>query len=338
MWNAESKTVGICYFGTKGGAPRQLLNLVKTSVKNGYKPLLFLSDKNELLEEFSQFQLQITSYEIPSGLNLALFNYRKRNDFKKRFISDVSKNTIDRLYFLMPHPWDFLTYKRLSKLNIEIWRAVHDLKPHSGDIWPNRFTVLRMIKNADVLVTFSRYVATNLKTDKLVLIDRIIESGQSSRSAEKNPHLILVIGRMKKYKNLQILEEVMGLLPTNYRLVVAGLGSRKLLNTPRVENVDRWLSNTEIESLIDKAGIVLLPYKEASQSGVIPLATSRSTPVVITAAGGLQEQIVPGVTGILAVDASAKSISRAILDADKVTWPDMMHQRDNVSFLKRLFS
>jgi len=338
VWNAESKTVGICYFGTKGGAPRQLLNLVKTSVKNGYKPLLFLSDKNELLEEFSQFQLQITSYEIPSGLNLALFNYRKRNDFKKRFISDVSKNTIDRLYFLMPHPWDFLTYKRLSKLNIEIWRAVHDLKPHSGDIWPNRFTVLRMIKNADVLVTFSRYVATNLKTDKLVLIDRIIESGQSSRSAEKNPHLILVIGRMKKYKNLQILEEVMGLLPTNYRLVVAGLGSRKLLNTPRVENVDRWLSNTEIESLIDKAGIVLLPYKEASQSGVIPLATSRSTPVVITAAGGLQEQIVPGVTGILAVDASAKSISRAILDADKVTWPDMMHQRDNVSFLKRLFS
>ena len=338
MWNAESKTVGICYFGTKGGAPRQLLNLVKTSVQNGYKPLLFLSDKNELLEEFSQFQLQITSYEIPSGLNLALFNYRKRNDFKKRFISDVSKNTIDRLYFLMPHPWDFLTYKRLSKLNIEIWRAVHDLKPHSGDIWPNRFTVLRMIKNADVLVTFSRYVATNLKTDKLVLIDRIIESGQSSRSAEKNPHLILVIGRMKKYKNLQILEEVMGLLPTNYRLVVAGLGSRKLLNTPRVENVDRWLSNTEIESLIDKAGIVLLPYKEASQSGVIPLATSRSTPVVITTAGGLQEQIVPGVTGILAVDASAKSISRAILDADKVTWPDMMHQRDNASFLKRLFS
>jgi glycosyltransferase involved in cell wall biosynthesis len=56
-----------------------------------------------------------------------------------------------------------------------------------------------------------------------------------------------------------------------------------------VEN--RWVPEGEIGALIAWADILVLPYKEASQSGVAPAAMAAGRYVVSTRVGGLVEQL-----------------------------------------------
>src|SRR5262249_40375832 len=58
---------------------------------------------------------------------------------------------------------------------------------------------------------------------------------------------------------------------------------------PDVVLVNRWLSDQEIPGILGTADAVVLPYDEASQSGVVPLAFPLAIPAIVTPAGGLIE-------------------------------------------------
>lgn len=65
---------------------------------------------------------------------------------------------------------------------------------------------------------------------------------------------------------------------------------------------------------------MVLPYVEASQSGVVEAAFAAALPSVVTPVGGLAEQIENGVTGLVAgaVDATAlaDAIERLVTDPE----------------------
>jgi hypothetical protein len=50
--HAMSRNVAIIYWGSRGGGPRQLLNLVNSVEKNGEGLFFYISSNNELLHEF----------------------------------------------------------------------------------------------------------------------------------------------------------------------------------------------------------------------------------------------------------------------------------------------
>ena len=66
----------------------------------------------------------------------------------------------------------------------------------------------------------------------------------------------------------------------------------------------------EFQTFINRIDFVVLPYKRASQSGVIPMSFAFGKTVVSTRVGALEEQI-PNGTGIL-VDPNSTAISSAI--------------------------
>ena len=63
-----------------------------------------------------------------------------------------------------------------------------------------------------------------------------------------------------------------------------------------------------------------MPYIEASQSGVIAIAHSLSTPVVVTPVGGLIDQISVGKNGLIARDTSPESLAESIDQALLMEW------------------
>ena len=67
----------------------------------------------------------------------------------------------------------------------------------------------------------------------------------------------------------------------------------------------RWVAEAEIPPLLATAGALVLPYREASQSGVVSLAHAVGVPVVATPVGGLAEQVTDGVDGAVAAAAAA---------------------------------
>jgi glycosyltransferase involved in cell wall biosynthesis len=58
---------------------------------------------------------------------------------------------------------------------------------------------------------------------------------------------------------------------------------------------------------------VVLPYREASQSGVVPLAFANGRPVIATDVGALGEAVEDGVNGLLVESATVEGLRDAIV-------------------------
>lgn len=121
---------------------------------------------------------------------------------------------------------------------------------------------------------------------------------------------LLFLGRFKPYKGIGMLLRAYARIVdrTDLALVVAGSGAltadeaRLLAALPpgRVFVLNRWMSDDDMHHLLESARFVVLPYTSATQSGVVPLASTSGVPAVATLTGGLPEQVVHGVTGLLA--------------------------------------
>lgn len=88
----------------------------------------------------------------------------------------------------------------------------------------------------------------------------------------------------------------------------------------------RHLSNAELVQLIEDARVVVLPYVDASQSGVVLTAYALERSVITTDVGGLSDYVLDGVTGEVVApgndDQPAAATVRACLE------PGLLVQRE----------
>ena len=141
---------------------------------------------------------------------------------------------------------------------------------------------------------------------------------------------ILFFGRIRPYKGIEYLLDAFRLLSTdeqaNYRLIVAGepkKGSEDYLDEIQ-QSVDRnfkqgqvilriqFIPDEEMETYLKGADVLVLPYKEIFQSGVLFLAYSFGLPVVATDVGSFREEIVEGSTGFLSKPGDPAELAKAI--------------------------
>lgn len=74
---------------------------------------------------------------------------------------------------------------------------------------------------------------------------------------------------------------------------------------------DRFVYDDEIPAFFSLAGLLVLPYRSATQSGVTQIAFHFDVPMVVTGVGGLAEIVRDGVTGYVC-DPTPQSIAAAI--------------------------
>lgn len=128
------------------------------------------------------------------------------------------------------------------------------------------------------------------------------------QSSEK---YFLFFGRIDKYKGLyQMLRSYQAAKDINRPLIIAGKGEmtedEMLLcsNDKRIILLNRCISDNEMIYLFQNAEAVILPYIEATQSGIIPIAYKFSIPVITSDVKGLTQFVEDGETGIICHDLS----------------------------------
>jgi glycosyltransferase involved in cell wall biosynthesis len=133
---------------------------------------------------------------------------------------------------------------------------------------------------------------------------------------------VLFFGRIWPYKGLDNLiraEPWIAQQIPDVRIVIAGQGEdferyrRLMVHPERFAVLNRHISDAEVATLFRQASVIVLPYIEASQSGVIPIAYTYGKPVVGTTVGGLPEMIDDGVTGFLVPPGNEKRLAAAII-------------------------
>lgn len=137
---------------------------------------------------------------------------------------------------------------------------------------------------------------------------------------------LLFFGHVRPYKGLGLLLEAMAhvvrALPSIHLLVagefyvdrrhyerqIAALG----LGTG-VTLVDHFVPHEQVGMYFVAADLIVLPYLHATQSGIVPIAAYHERPVVVTAVGGLPEQVVDGETGYVVPPGDASALAEAIV-------------------------
>lgn len=80
-----------------------------------------------------------------------------------------------------------------------------------------------------------------------------------------------------------------------------------------------WLAEVAVNAAVATFDVLVLPYTEASQSGVLGVAMAEGVPVVVTPVGGLREQVAATGMGVVADAVSAEALAAAL---DRLCAPD----------------
>jgi glycosyltransferase involved in cell wall biosynthesis len=212
--------------------------------------------------------------------------------------------------------------------------TVHDPVVHPGDSQPPRHAqVLRrlLLRHAGLVFVHAESLRDELERSAHVSGPiEIVPHGTTIPEIQSLPARpsILFFGRISAYKGLDVLLDSMQAIWDQVpaaRLVIAGEGDlpdHPRLSDERVELRHGHVPETDIPSLFADAMLVVLPYIQASQSGVGSLAKSHGRAMVVTSVGGLPE-LVDDDSGLVVAPSDAEALAAAVssllLDPDRTT-------------------
>lgn len=268
----------------------------------------------------------VTTYNH-SNLSLALsfFQFWKHN----KLIKLINQFNPDAVYLPFGFSWSPVIFPRL-KNKYRIIRTLHDPHPHDNYKnfmeaffyksidWANKYVDDVVILNSKDL----DYVKSNICPNAYVIPHASFSYYTRHITINENNILKGTIGffcRIEPYKGLDLLVDAFEQLDSeNIKLIIAGSGLieeellKKIKSNNRIELINRYILDDEFSVLLNRVDFVVLPYKRASQSGVIPLAFAYGKPVVATNVGALDEQVPDG-TGLL-VSPTSNDVAKAIDD------------------------
>ena len=209
----------------------------------------------------------------------------------------------------------------------------HEKRP--GDVSFTKY----FLKACDGFITMSEKVMDDLrKFEKQKLAKQVFhplydnfgeplqkEEARKKLGIDPSIKLVLFFGFIRKYKGLDLLFEAMAderIQAAGIKLLVAGEYYED--EKPYNEMIDRlnirdsiilrtgFIPDTDVRYYLSAADAVIQPYKNATQSGVTPLAYHFEKPMVVTKVGGLPSLVPHEKVGLVA-EPQPMAIAEAIL-------------------------
>jgi glycosyltransferase involved in cell wall biosynthesis len=311
---------------------------------------------------------------LPRAVTVRLFEPRRRRDPRILGTSSAVNRILrsfspDLLHIQEIHPvlgaWTFLSFYK----QIPIVVTVHDAVQHSGGLSPHGLTwkiqtwfrrnasrvIVHGPRMRDVLEELDRRIAGRVEVVPHGILGR---NGTDVDISGCEPGTFLFFGRIHPYKGLRYLLEAGEALNGRghgFRLLVAGTGAdvephrRRMTSSPWVELIDRYIYAEELPGLFRRASAVVLPYTDATQSGVSAMAFAFARPVIATDVGDVPDVVIDGQSGLIVPprdgNALADAMEKVLLDRalrdslaagaarlakEKLSWPRIADATDSV--------
>ncbi|MEO7176340.1 MAG: glycosyltransferase [Saprospiraceae bacterium] len=220
-----------------------------------------------------------------------------------RLIEMKMKGQLVRIIFPVYHIWNIPLICFAMLLRIRVWAIIHDAKLHPGDSAPGYDLYLSLVsRRASRICFLSDYVRNamhlNEITKSIVSLHPPFEMAERRQEISNfGPLRLVFVGRILEYKGLDFLFELLVKLPADTweSCIIAGQG--KILAIPseiksKIIVLNHWLPEDEMYRILRVQDLMLLPYAEASQSGVAAMAQGLGLPVIASDIGGLPQQLV----------------------------------------------
>lgn len=328
------KRVSLVYLGSTGAGPVYSLEMAKALAESNQCELqVVISSYIKNIDHWKEYfeTHRKVEFHIIDTYKRSIFGVLKTSIFdsrKKQFLVDLILNfKSDFLYVPFGLVWASNVYKRLNK-NVQIITTIHDPHPHESIFKDFKLYVFNAIVGNESIHKANRIIILNKKDvdyvqnryKKPVYVIPHASFNYYVQALDGNftiKRTIGFFGRIEPYKGLDLLITAFEKLPLNdVKLIVAGRGKidriteNKITANNNITLINRYIQDDEYQNLMNQIDFVVLPYKRASQSGVIPMSFAFGKTVIATNVGALEEQIPIG-TGIV-VEPNEEAISRAI--------------------------
>lgn len=158
---------------------------------------------------------------------------------------------------------------------------------------------------------------------------------------DENDKLLLFFGYVRKYKGLDLLIDALAELikkDNSYKLLAAGEfyddekfyrdKVKSLGLEAHVKLLNQFIPNEEVNRYFEPSDLVVLPYRSATQSGILNLAYGFLKPVLVTNVGGLAEFVDNGKTGYVIKPDSQEDLVNGIIN--------FFEQRQKINFVDNI--
>ena len=158
---------------------------------------------------------------------------------------------------------------------------------------------------------------------------------------------ILFFGFIRKYKGLDLLLQSMNILQkkgSDIQLLVAGefyedsAPYDQIIKENNLQNVilrTHFIADSEVKYYMSAADFVIQPYRNATQSGVTPLAYHFGKPMLVTNVGGLPDLVPDGKVGVVVEpnpESIVKGIEQLYKKGENHYLPQLIENRKNYSW------
>lgn len=228
---------------------------------------------------------------------------------------------------------------RIVKWNkhTKVIAIVDNMIPHEKRIGDQLFTKF-FVGGVDGFLTMSKKVQNDVKTftnkpscvSPHPIYDHFGETmpkveARKLLNLEENDKVILFFGFVRAYKGLDLLIEAMNepaIKEAGIKLVIAGefyeapepyLAQIENLNlTDTVSVYNKYIGEKEVKLYASAADFIIQPYKNATQSGVTPMAYHFLKPMLVTNVGGLADTVPHDKVGLV-VEPNVQEIAKGII-------------------------
>lgn len=245
-----------------------------------------------------------------------LYSFIKKGNF------DIIHSDIFFVFF------DIILYSFKKK----IVQTFHDPLVHTGE-YSFKAKIFRTLaaKNANKIILLNENQRDAFSDafgidKKRIFINRLgiyncIHTFNINKTVDTTKRNILFFGRISPYKGVEYLIEAMEIVHEkipNSELIIAGGGKlyfdfSKYKDVDYIELINRYVGMEELAHLLYKSDVVVCPYTDATQSGVVMTAFAMNKPVVSTNVGGMAESIKDNCNGLLVPPKDIKSLACAII-------------------------
>ncbi len=303
---------------SKGGMVHYTSQLANALARVHQDVSLRLLISNRARRDLLDRQIPVSMLAVPGGVSRADVPALLLQPVNfPRLWAHLRKPKYDIVHINSHHPWTTVLLPLLHR-KVRIVTTLHNVHSHPGEeTLRSRLGAYNVVRYAHAIFVHGQELKRILVEDLGADPDKIhtVPHGEYTFFTQLgDPHVseedstVLFFGRILKYKGLEYLLQAVPLMTErlpNLKVIIAGGGDLKpyqrLINqyTKYLEIHNRYLPEEEVSDLFRRAAVVVLPYIEASQSGIVPIAFAFRKSVVATDVGCLADVVSDGITGYL---------------------------------------
>lgn len=318
--------IGLVYMGRRAGLCHVTYEMAQAMSRIA-DVTCYLSQHNELADEFGQLPLRVRDFETYTGYASFLKSLAVRTG-PKRVARAIVEDAPDVALDTGSGPWKGIIQQHIRG-RVPAAEIVHDVQ-HHPDRWKLLWSAVdRLLPSSpDIYVGLSRY-----SHEQLVQIHPNAQHVESRLGAihpslaadpdriAANRRRMLFFGRIEAYKGLDVLVDAFEKARrANGEIELSVMGAGPIapelaarMSALGVNLRNEWIPTGDMPSIIASHGVFVLPYTSATQSGIAAIALANGLPSIGTAVGALPEQVMDGRNGLIVPPGDADALADAMV-------------------------